>query len=157
SLRDRLLRPAAARLPHLMPEQPDLDRAVGDLLAQQAHAWRYAGRSLLGAQYARTLFGLMRVPPLPALSESTMNYFDQPDAPPDDEGVGWVFKSAHGIPPRLAWTSDENFLTQFFRDGETAATALLRDVFADLGTSWRPRLGRAVFLDGAFPITKLVA
>src|SRR4029453_18221511 len=41
SLRDRLFRPAASRLIQLTPGQRDLDRAVGDLLVQQPHAWRH--------------------------------------------------------------------------------------------------------------------
>ncbi|MEP7309262.1 MAG: LamG domain-containing protein [Acidobacteriota bacterium] len=165
SLRDRLFRPAAAGLPHLTPGQPDLDRAVGDLLAQQPHAWRYKGRNLFGAQYARTLFGLMRWPPLPAASTPTLPFFPDETDPPQgeiDDGVdasdiAWGLAGRGGVPPQLPLTGDPGVLNQLFHDSEIAASALLRDVLADLGTSWRPRLGRGLFVDAVFPVQKLSA
>jgi hypothetical protein len=157
SLRDRLFRPASAGLLHLVPGQADLDRVVGNLLAQQPHSWQYAGRSLLGAQYARTLFGLMRWPPASApFSTGAMQFFDRPPAPQDEDVTNWTFQESSVFPVQIPFTGDEKLFSQLFLDREAAATQLLRDVLADLGTPWRPRLGRALFLDGVFPIARLV-
>ena len=156
SLRDRLFRPAAAGLLQLVPGQPDLDRVVGDLLAQQAHAWRYFGRSLFGAQYARTLFALIRRAPDPPRSDPALQFFAQPPRPEEDEAVrGWKLQSSNAIPAQLSWTVDEQLLSQFFLDREAAAARLVREVLGDVGVSWRPRLGCAVFIDAAFPIDTL--
>jgi hypothetical protein len=157
SLRDRLFRPAAVGLLHLVPGQPDLDRAVGDLLAHQPHAWRYSGRSLFGAQYARTLFAMMRWPPTPPRSEPSLHFFKQPPPPEEDELVrGWKLQRAVATPAQLTWTGDEQLLSQFFFEREAAASKLVRDVLVDVGLSGRPRLGCAMFIDAPFPIDKLV-
>ena len=155
SVRDRLFRPASAGLLHLTPGQRDLDRAIGDLLVQQPHAWRYTGRSLLGAQYLRTLYALMRWPPLP-VSEAALQYFQTPRPNPAGTLHGWTLTGSSATPAQLSWTSDQNLYVKDFQDREAAATGLLSAVLGDLGTTWRPRLGRSQFVDAVFPIGKLV-